>query len=103
MANFSCSYFFIPQLDRTALMRAADAGHIEVVKYLVNTGIADINARDKTGMSALSYAASNNNTEIVNFLLFDANALGDETDGVSNGRIPVMPSLTDYYIINRVE
>ncbi len=81
-------------------MRAADAGHIEVVKYLVNTGIADINARDKTGMSALSYAASNNNTEIVNFLLFDANALGDETDGVSNGRIPVIPSLTDYYILS---
>ncbi len=52
---------------RTALMWAAWAGRLDVVKVLVDNG-ADVNAKDKDTRSVLMWAARNGKTEVVNYL-----------------------------------
>jgi hypothetical protein len=45
--------------DRTALSYAAERGHVEVVKLLLQTGKADVNARDRKGLTPLCHACAN--------------------------------------------
>ncbi len=52
----------------TALIRAANSGHFEIVKLLVGNG-ADIKAKTGDGESAFSEATRANHGEIANFLL----------------------------------
>ncbi len=47
---------------------AVSRGHIEVVKILLANG-ADINAKDKNGITALNLASENGYKEIVYLLL----------------------------------
>jgi ankyrin repeat protein len=51
----------------TALMYAAQNGHLETAKLLIDKG-ADVNAKDY-GMTALMYAAQNGHLEIANLLI----------------------------------
>ena len=48
-------------------MSAADEGHTEVVKTLINAG-ADVNARDKEDWTALNYASWKGHMKIVQAL-----------------------------------
>jgi ankyrin repeat protein len=52
----------------TALMDAAWAGHLHIVKQFLEKK-AEINATDAEGRTALQYAKSGNNKEIVHLLL----------------------------------
>ena len=44
-------------------------GHLEVVKYLLEKGGAEVNVKDNFGMTALHYAAENGHLEVVKYLL----------------------------------
>mmetsp|Transcript_43471 Transcript_43471/g.69965 ORF Transcript_43471/g.69965 Transcript_43471/m.69965 type:complete len:351 (-) Transcript_43471:316-1368(-) len=65
----------------TALIAASENNHLEVVKALVNTGKADVNATNKNGTSALIEAASHDNIDIVKFLVEEGNADVDYRGG----------------------
>lgn len=52
----------------TALMLAAESGHIKIVEYLVGKG-ADIHIRNRYGWTAVMCALSNAHMEITDFLL----------------------------------
>lgn len=54
--------------DRTALHRAAGAGFLHIVEYLVTKG-GDINKEDKSGRTPLHWAAIAGFVEIVQFLV----------------------------------
>ncbi len=51
----------------TVLMYAANWGDLELVKVLVEGG-ADINARDRYGRTALTFASGHEHTEIAEYL-----------------------------------
>jgi ankyrin repeat protein len=53
---------------RTALIKAAKHGHVDIVRVLVSRG-ADVNARDNRGTNALYWASSNGHTDIVEELI----------------------------------
>ena len=72
---------------RTPLMAALVNSHAPVVSYLVEHG-ADVNARDKMGMSALQYAVVSCNP-ITTRALLDAGAKGDYQNP-SDGFTPLM-------------
>jgi len=57
--------------DRTPLMAAAENGHFQIVKYLIEQGEADPNIANSYGYNALHLAAGNNrtNTELTELLL----------------------------------
>jgi ankyrin repeat protein len=56
------------ELGRTALMLAAQNGHLEVVKVLLQAGV-DREKQDKDGYTALMQAAINGRLELVKFLV----------------------------------
>ena len=58
---------------KTALMRAAEKGELQVVVNLLADG-ADINIKDDKGKTALDYAKENNHTEIAEFLTLAQNS-----------------------------
>ena len=55
---------------KTALMHAASAGHLDVVKFLVEHGadVADVNAKDEMGWTASEYALKQGHKEIEEYL-----------------------------------
>ncbi|GKZ97057.1 hypothetical protein AnigIFM59636_011807 [Aspergillus niger] len=55
-------------ISGTALMKAAQFGHMSIVKLLINDG-ADINSRGEFGETALSIACRCGNTDLVKYLL----------------------------------
>jgi ankyrin repeat protein len=65
--------------NRTLLMYAAFNGQTPVAKKLIEAG-ADVNAQDKTGTSALMFAASAPNGKDTIQLLFDSGAKIDMID-----------------------
>lgn len=48
---------------------AADDGHIDIAKILIEKGKIPLNTLDKSGWSALHLAAGHNNLEMVKLLL----------------------------------
>jgi ankyrin repeat protein len=82
-------------MGRTALMHAAENGHLEVVKILVDAG-ANVSAKDKAvptfpevahGRQALHYAVRNKNVSVPEMLLdagADPNALDSHGDPPMN-------------------
>ena len=54
---------------RTALHLAADSGKLEVVKYLLEKGGAEVNVQNNGGWTALHLAARNGHLEAVKYLL----------------------------------
>ena len=58
----------ITSTGTTALMLAAQDGHTEIVKLLLEKG-ADVNVKTTTGITALWMASQNGHTEVVKLLL----------------------------------
>ncbi|OQR84040.1 ankyrin repeat protein [Achlya hypogyna] len=70
-------------MGHTALMMAAQAGHISNVRFLLSEGVdADVDLQDKTGKTALMYAATAGHDEVVDMLV---KALADLTIMDANG------------------
>lgn len=71
--------------DLTALITAASAGHMDIVKMLLKAG-ADVNASDKDGITALMEASIMGHEKIVNVLL----EAGAEVDFKSNSGVTAL-------------
>ncbi|XP_050430101.1 ankyrin repeat domain-containing protein 17 isoform X3 [Adelges cooleyi] len=70
----------------TPLMEAAQEGHLDLVRYLLECG-ADVHAQTTSADTALTYACENGHTDVADLLLqFGAN-LEHESEG---GRTPLM-------------
>ena len=88
---------------RTAVMYAAEDGHVEVVRLLLEHG-ADINAPSKYGSTAWNFAAWGGHVEVVRLLLehgADINAQNDDgttalMSAASGGRVEVMRFLLEH-------
>lgn len=52
----------------TPLMEAAQEGHLELVKYLLQAN-ANVHAQTQTGDTALTYACENGHTDVADLLL----------------------------------
>ena len=52
----------------TALMYAAQSGHFDIVKYLIEDHGADVNAVDEDGKTALMCAADGDHSDIAEYL-----------------------------------
>lgn len=52
----------------TPLMEAAQEGHIDLVRYLLESA-ADVHAQTQTGDTALTYACENGHTDVADLLL----------------------------------
>uniref|UniRef100_A0A0A9WC50 Ankyrin repeat and KH domain-containing protein 1 n=1 Tax=Lygus hesperus TaxID=30085 RepID=A0A0A9WC50_LYGHE len=70
----------------TPLMEAAQEGHLDLVRYLLEAN-ADVNAQTQTGDTALTYACENGHTEVAKLLLQYGADLEHESEG---GRTPLM-------------
>ncbi|KAL0275144.1 UNVERIFIED_CONTAM: hypothetical protein PYX00_003100 [Menopon gallinae] len=71
----------------TPLMEAAQEGHIELVRYLLEYYHANVNAQTQTGDTALTYACENGHTNVASLLLMYGAELEHESEG---GRTPLM-------------
>lgn len=70
----------------TPLMEAAQEGHLELVKFLLENK-ADVHAQTQTGDTALTYACENGHTDVAEVLLY----FGAELEHLSEGgRTPLM-------------
>jgi len=52
----------------TPLMEAAQEGHLDLVRYLLESA-ADVHAQTQTGDTALTYACENGHTDVADLLL----------------------------------
>jgi ankyrin repeat domain-containing protein 17 len=71
----------------TPLMEAAQEGHLDLVRYLLETGRANVHVQTQTGDTALTYAAENGHTDVADLLLQYGADLEHESEG---GRTPLM-------------
>jgi len=55
--------------DATAVHLAAMNGHTDVVAYLINSGVADINAQDADGRTALACACADGAQDVVQLMV----------------------------------
>ncbi|MGV2437802.1 MAG UNVERIFIED_CONTAM: ankyrin repeat domain-containing protein [Anaerolineae bacterium] len=53
----------------TALLRASENGHVEVIKALLAHNSVDVNIQDSAGRTALLWASENGHVEVVKALL----------------------------------
>ncbi|XP_031786075.1 ankyrin repeat and KH domain-containing protein mask isoform X6 [Nasonia vitripennis] len=70
----------------TPLMEAAQEGHLDLVRYLLETN-ANVHAQTQTGDTALTYACENGHTDVADLLLQFGADLEHESEG---GRTPLM-------------
>uniref|UniRef100_A0A336L5G5 CSON003381 protein n=1 Tax=Culicoides sonorensis TaxID=179676 RepID=A0A336L5G5_CULSO len=70
----------------TPLMEAAQEGHIELVRFLLDNN-ANVHAQTQTGDTALAYACENGHTDVAEILLVYCAELEHESEG---GRTPLM-------------
>ncbi|XP_063705994.1 ankyrin repeat and KH domain-containing protein mask-like isoform X2 [Culicoides brevitarsis] len=70
----------------TPLMEAAQEGHIELVRFLLENR-ANVHAQTQTGDTALAYACENGHTDVAEILLMYGAELEHESEG---GRTPLM-------------
>ncbi|XP_070515069.1 ankyrin repeat domain-containing protein 17 isoform X3 [Cardiocondyla obscurior] len=70
----------------TPLMEAAQEGHLDLVRYLLESA-ADVHAQTQTGDTALTYACENGHTDVADLLLQFGADLEHESEG---GRTPLM-------------
>lgn len=70
----------------TPLMEAAQEGHLELVKFLLENK-ADVRAQTQTGDTALTYACENGHTDVADVLLRHGAELEHLSEG---GRTPLM-------------
>jgi ankyrin repeat protein len=65
-----------------ALMRASHQGHLDIVKYLIQKALANINYQSKDGSTALMWASRKQRMDVVKFLLENgANTQITDVDG----------------------
>lgn len=76
----------IEQGSSTPLMEAAQEGHVDLVKFVLEKG-ADVNATTGTGDTPLSFACENGHTDVADILLEVGAELEHESEG---GRTPLM-------------
>lgn len=87
----------------TPLMEAAQEGHLDLVRHLINCG-ANVNATTSSGDTALMYACENGHTDVAELLLQAGADLEHEAEG---GRSSLMKSsraghlCTVQFLINR--
>ncbi|XP_064212242.1 ankyrin repeat domain-containing protein 17 isoform X4 [Tribolium castaneum] len=70
----------------TPLMEAAQEGHLDLVKFLLEND-ANVHAQTQTGDTALTYACENGHTDVADLLLQYGADLEHESEG---GRTPLM-------------
>ncbi|XP_068908725.1 ankyrin repeat domain-containing protein 17 isoform X12 [Tenebrio molitor] len=70
----------------TPLMEAAQEGHLDLVKFLLENE-ANVHAQTQTGDTALTYACENGHTDVADYLLQYGADLEHESEG---GRTPLM-------------
>jgi ankyrin repeat domain-containing protein 17 len=70
----------------TPLMEAAQEGHLDLVKFLLENK-ADVHAQTQTGDTALTYACENGHTDVAEVLLYYGAELEHLSEG---GRTPLM-------------
>lgn len=75
------------QLRRNALMYASANGNLEIVKLLLDNGVA-VNDVDSTGMTALMLAAEAGHLQIVILLLNNGANIYNKTTVVGEGVVP---------------
>lgn len=74
------------QKDRTPLMEAASAGHLEIVRLLISHN-ADVNAHSSTGNTPLMFACTGGHLEVVKELLGHGANVEEQNE---NGHTPLM-------------
>lgn len=67
-----------------AIHGAAWCGHTEVVRFLLGTGLIDVNSKDENNMTALSWAVLGDRQEVVQLLLETAQVDVNSTDDLGS-------------------
>ncbi|XP_071482918.1 ankyrin repeat and KH domain-containing protein mask-like, partial [Diadema antillarum] len=80
--------------DCTPLMEAASAGHVDLVKLLLEYG-ADTNAQSSAGNTPLMYACNGGHEEIVKLLLDQGANIEDHNE---NGHTPLMEAASSGHV-----
>lgn len=77
------------QLEETPLGEAARAGHLEVVKFLVESSVDDLDSCNALGRTPLALAARKGHHEVVQFLVEAGAAKDRATEGHDAGKTPL--------------
>lgn len=84
----------------TLLLKAAKSGHDLLVQQLLKTGQFDVNSRDSTGRTPLSWAAYNGHVAVVKWLLKGRADVNSKDD---RGRTPLSLALSYLAYINTLK
>lgn len=80
--------------DCTPLMEAASAGHVEIIRLLIQHN-ADVNAQSSTGNTPLMYACAAGRVDAVKELLAAGANIEDHNE---NGHTPLMEAASAGYV-----
>ena len=59
---------------KSQLMAAAQGGHLDAVKYLIEEKVIDVDKMDNRGVTALMFAAAEGHLDVVNYLIDEKRA-----------------------------